>query len=91
MDGVQADLREFIVGELAGRDPRSELEPDASLIGSGLLDSISLLRLIVFIEERYGVKVEDVDVVPANFESLRRVEDFVDGKRQAAGVRPTPG
>jgi acyl carrier protein len=85
MDPAHEAVRQFIVDELAGGDGRGPIEPDASLIRSGILDSLGLLRLMVFIEERYGVEVEAAEVIPANFESLDRIGDFIDAKRREAG------
>ena len=41
-----------------------------SLLETGVLDSLSLLRLVVFIQERFGIVVDDVDLVPENFDTV---------------------
>jgi acyl carrier protein len=40
-----------------------------------------MLRLVLFIEERFGVHVEDEELVPENFESARRLAQFVQSKQ----------
>ena len=47
----------------------------------GLLDSLDTLRLVVFIEEQFQVHVEDGEMSPDNFESVRHIADFVRRKR----------
>ena len=57
--------REFI------QDPALlPLSNDASLLESGILDSLSLLRLVVFVEERFGITIGDGDLMPHNFGSV---------------------
>jgi acyl carrier protein len=41
-----------------------------SLLETGVLDSLSMLRLVVFIQERFGIVVDDVDLVPENFDTV---------------------
>jgi acyl carrier protein len=43
----------------------------------GLLDSLDTLRLVVFIEEQFQVHVEDGEMSPDNFESVRRIAEFI--------------
>ena len=60
--------REFI------RDPALlPLADDASLLDGGILDSLSLLRLVVFLEERFGITMGDADLLPENFASVNAI------------------
>ena len=75
--------REFI------RDPALlPLADDASLLDSGILDSLSLLRLVVFLEERFGITMGDADLLPDNFASVNAICAYLRareaGKQQAA-------
>jgi acyl carrier protein len=60
---------------------RPDLDPDESLISSGVLDSLALLRLIAFLEEQMGVTVEDSEVIPENFETVNEIKGFIERKR----------
>jgi acyl carrier protein len=46
----------------------------------GVIDSMSLWPLIVFIEERFGIKVEDTDIMQENFQTLRALTKFIESK-----------
>ena len=46
----------------------------------GVIDSMSLWPLIVFIEERFGVNVEDTDIMQENFRTLRALTQFIESK-----------
>lgn len=76
----------FIREKLLRGDGQVSLEPDASLISAGVLDSLALLKLLLFIEERFNLKVKDGEVNPSNFETVNRISAFIEGKkREAAG------
>jgi acyl carrier protein len=59
---------------------QGELEPDTSLISSGIIDSLSLIRLINFIESRFNVTIEDDEVTPDNFETLNLLDTLIASK-----------
>jgi acyl carrier protein len=53
------------------------LTPDENLLGSGILDSMSLLKLVTFLEERFGFEVRENEIVPDNFGSLEQLRAYV--------------
>lgn len=53
---------------------------DESLFESGLLDSFALPDLIGLIETEFGVKIPDSDLNPRKFDSLARIESYLDSK-----------
>ena len=69
-------LAEFIRNELLhGR--KVALTADADLLSAGIVDSLGILRLVAFIEDRFGVKVPDEDVVFENFQSIQTMGAYV--------------
>jgi acyl carrier protein len=76
MSEIERDVRVFISENfiLDGE----ELEGDASLTGEGVLDSMGVLELIMFVEERFGYKVPDEDTLPENFDSIDRIVRYLD-------------
>lgn len=50
---------------------------DASLFLAGVLDSFSLVDFVTVIESECGVKVDDADLRPENFDTLAKVEAFI--------------
>lgn len=51
---------------------------DEELLASGLLDSLSVMSLIHFIEQDHGIEVPAEDVTIENFASLRTIEGYLD-------------
>jgi len=77
----EAEIGSFILEELLS-GTRQTLNPEEPLTGSnGPLDSLGIVRLFTFLEERIGIKIGDGDVGEENFGTLRRVAAFVDRKR----------
>lgn len=75
-DTVRDAVKTFIRGQLSyGQD--DHYDENADLIEQGVIDSMSLLRLVSFLEERYQITVQDEDLLPANFRSLAAVEAYV--------------
>lgn len=76
-------VREFLTSEL-GKD-LAQVGPDDSLLESGTLDSVGVMRLVAFLESRYGIRVEDDDLMPENFDTLGAITAFIERRR--AGER----
>lgn len=57
---------------------------DHDLLSAGIVDSLGILRLAAFIEEQFGVKVFDEDVVFENFRSIRAMAAYIAGRTAAA-------
>ncbi len=49
------------------------LADETPLLESGILDSLSLLQLVVFLEEKFGITVGDTDLLPQNFETVNSI------------------
>jgi len=77
------DIREvmenYIVDNILFGDGE-KLQEDVSLQGSGVLDSLGFLDVITFMEQRFGIEIGDSEVVPENFDTLRRMSEFVERK-----------
>jgi acyl carrier protein len=74
-------LKTFIQEKLAGQSHAAELDDDESLIERGLIDSMGLMHMVLFIEEQTGVRVPDEEILPGNFASLSSIERMVERLR----------
>lgn len=77
---VEQELRQFLADNFILDDGGAGLGADESLTESGVLDSMGVLELIMFIEERFGVTVPDEDTLPENLDSVSRLVSYV-GRR----------
>ena len=81
-------VNDYISREIVQDPALLPLSNEASLLEGGILDSLSLLRLVVFLEGRFGISVGEADLLPENFDSVRSicayVQDRETGRREAA-------
>jgi acyl carrier protein len=76
-------LSRFIATTLMHNEDADTLDREEPLLGSGILDSLGIMRLVVFIDETFGVAVPEDGLVPENFQTLRQLAAFVDHLRAA--------
>jgi len=70
---VETVIKDYISQELV-RDPALlPVADDTSLLESGILDSLSLLQLVVFLEGRFGITVGDADLLPEHFATVNTI------------------
>jgi acyl carrier protein len=85
VDAVRSALHDHIVGEILLRD--APLGPDEDLFEAGF-DSMSVTRILVFVEERFGVTIPDEAVVIDDVATLDGLAAFVSGYVEARGSLP---
>jgi len=85
---VETVINDYISREFVQDPALLPLANETSLMESGILDSLTLLRLVVFLEERFGITMGDADLLPANFASVNAICAYVrarePGKQEAA-------
>ena len=80
-EAVSKELRQFIVENfLFGRD--GSFSNEDSLLERGLIDSTGVLELIAFLGEKYGIAVEESEMIPDNLDSIQSLSAFIQQKRQ---------
>jgi len=70
---VETVIKDFISQELVRDAALLPVEGETLLLESGILDSLSLLQLVVFLEGRFGITVGDADLLPENFASVNTI------------------
>jgi len=55
-------------------------DPDESLFDSGFLDSFALPDLVTELEREFGIKIPDSDLNPRKFESLTRIQSYLESR-----------
>lgn len=78
---IQAAVKEFILKEfLPGENP-DELTGDTPLISGGILDSIATLKLVAFLEERFGVKFKAYEMDAEHLDTLTVISALIQAKK----------
>ena len=80
-DDIKSVIKDVILREfLPGEDP-SELTDTTPLITGGVLDSIATLRLVMFIEERYGISLQAHEVDPEHLDTIAQIAQLIRSKK----------
>jgi acyl carrier protein len=79
-------INEYISRELVGQPELLPLKNDTSLLESGILDSLSVLKLVLFLERQFGVVVAAEDLMPENFETVEAICVYLRAQQQVQGV-----
>jgi len=78
---VQEELKSFIVQNFLFSTDLSRLGDADSLLEKGIVDSTGILELVTHIEEKYGIRVMDQEMLPANLDSVNAIAGFIERKR----------
>jgi len=80
---IEQQVREYILENLLFSSDNATLANDDSLLEKGIIDSTGVLELIFFLEQQFGIKVHDAELIPENFDSLNNIVQFVQKKQTA--------
>lgn len=84
MEEIRQAVHAYILAQfLPGEDP-DELTDQTPLITGGILDSIRTLKLVVFLEDRFGVPIEAHEAGIDNLDSVGQIARLIAGKKQVA-------
>lgn len=82
-------LRQFIVAEMDQAPTAAALTHDYPLIANRVIDSLGIYQLVSFIESRFGIEIDDEDLVPEHFGTLGGMTRLIE--RHAATPSGTVG
>jgi acyl carrier protein len=66
-----------LISEKILKQPKRKLEPEDKLISSGLIDSFSLVDLALFVEDTYGVHLDDTELNAGVFDTLEQLTKLI--------------
>ncbi|MBV1880123.1 MAG: acyl carrier protein [Pseudomonadales bacterium] len=77
---VKKKLREYILENYLFTDDQTALNNADSFLDLGIIDSTGIMEVIFFIEEEYGISVEDDEMIPENLDSIDNLVAFITKK-----------
>ena len=80
-DAVAPKIRDYLSRNFLFSDQGFEYEDEASFLELGIIDSFGFMELLHWVEEEFGILVADDELVPDNFDSVRRLSSFILGKK----------
>ncbi|HWW13820.1 MAG TPA: acyl carrier protein [Candidatus Dormibacteraeota bacterium] len=84
MEEIKEKVREFVI-DAAQRKGMEVASDDESLTESGVIDSLAIFRLVSFLEDNFGIRIADEEIVNENFRSVNAIESFVSERLSKRG------
>ena len=76
----ETKIRNYILENYLFTDEQSALKNNDSFLTKGILDSTGILEVIYFLEEDFGVKIDDEEMIPENLDSVDNILGFLERK-----------
>ncbi|RJR34379.1 MAG: acyl carrier protein [Desulfobacteraceae bacterium] len=80
---IRDKVRRFMAVELAESGFREEISDEESLLENQILDSLSILKLISFMDEVFGIYFSEEELDPERFETVNRIVELVRNRKGA--------
>ena len=75
-DEIATNLAKYIAAEIL-KQPNRQIKPDEPLLSSGLVDSFHLVDLSLFVEQAFGVRIDDAELNASSFDTLDQLTKFI--------------
>ncbi len=79
---VEQQIRDYILENFLFTKDAAALGTDESFLAKGIIDSTGMLEVIYFVEDKFGIRIEDAEMIPENLDSVRNIVRFVERKTQ---------
>ena len=90
MSETRETVRGFVVETfLFGQ--QDDLSDTSSFLETGIIDSTGVLQLVAFLEERFGFRLDDAELIPENLDSVEAITGLVARKQASLGGSPALG
>ncbi len=80
MTEMISSLSTFIASKIL-KQPKRAIGADEALISSGLIDSFSLMDLALYVEDTFGVRIEDTELNVDTFDTLTQLAALIDSRK----------
>lgn len=81
-NNIEQELRQFVIDNFLFGQGNGHLKNDDSFLDKGIIDSTGVLELVVFLEEKFQIKIQDGELIPGNLDSINNLIRFVETKLQ---------
>jgi len=80
---MKEQIARYIAGQIL-KDSTRVVTKDEPLVSSGLIDSFSLVDLALYVEDTFGVRIEDTELTSVVFDTVEQLAELI--SRRRAGV-----
>ena len=80
---MRDEIKQYLEQNRATADA-GEFADDESLLEAGVIDSMTMVDLISFLESTFSIQIDEDDMIPENFDSVNAIVEYVTSKQGAA-------
>jgi len=80
MEAIKHFLRDFIAENILFTSKGYPHSDEMSFLENGIIDSMSVMDLVLQVEERYQIKISDHELTPENFDSVEKLANYITHK-----------
>ena len=81
---AEQKIRNYILENYLFTDDQSALSSGDSFMDKGIIDSTGIMEVIFFLEEQFGIHVEDDEMVPENLDSVNNIVSYISRKHPSS-------
>ena len=75
-------VKEFIQTELVRDRSRGDLKVTDNLIETGIIDSLGIQKLLIYLETTFSIRIADDELIPDNFQTIEAISAFLGDKKK---------
>jgi acyl carrier protein len=77
MGTIEERLRSYIAETILFSDNGYPYSDEMPFLENGIVDSMSVMDLVLFAEKEFSIPIQDHEIIPANFDSIRNLSEFI--------------
>jgi acyl carrier protein len=81
---IENKIRSYILENYMFTDDDSQLPDHGSFLEQGIVDSTGMMEIIYFLEDEFGIAVEEDEMRPENLDSVARIASYIRRKQEVA-------
>ncbi len=82
---IEAQIRDYLVENVLFSDGSFEYDDDASFLEEGIIDSVAIMDVVMFVEQTFSIEIEDHEIVPDHFDSVNKLAAYIRTKQNSHG------
>jgi len=79
---IRAELTRYIRSTLLSEDAGVALKADTDVLRQGIIDSLGVFQVVSFLEEKWGIRIDDAEITVDNFQSINAMAELASSKMQ---------
>jgi acyl carrier protein len=87
MEQIKSELRNFIAESILFNPDGYPHGDETSFLDRGILDSMSIMDLVLHVETTFGIDIRDHEITPENFDSIEKLAGYIQQKTKESGEK----